>query len=211
MASALLFEIVPGGDLEALARLRYEDNPAAFTATVLEKLERHHPHIYHRIDTAAFGPCAPNDILQSGGVTPIVRRSTLDLGDGKFAIAAGDVHCTVDPLLGQGANIASHAAIVLAEEIVEDVALDARFCERVDRRRQERVLGASRWTNLMLQPPSPDLVELVVEMSRNQPLCDDFTNNFNYPERQWDRLASAPRIRAWIDEHRDVAPAAAVA
>jgi hypothetical protein len=59
--------------------------------------------------------CAPTDILQ-GGVTPIVRRGTLDLGDGKFAIAAGDIHCTVDPLLAQGANGASHAAFVLAED-----------------------------------------------------------------------------------------------
>lgn len=72
-------------------------------------------------------------------------------------------------------------------------------------------LGASRWTNVMLQPPSLELLELVVEMSHNQPLCNQFTNNFNYPERQWDRLASSQCIRAWIDEHRAVAPTAAVA
>jgi 2-polyprenyl-6-methoxyphenol hydroxylase-like FAD-dependent oxidoreductase len=201
LASALLFENIPGGDLEELAHLRYDDYPQVFIKTVLEKLEQHHPNIYNRIDTAAFGLCAPNDILQ-GGVTPTVRRTTLELGDGKFAIAAGDIHCTVDPLLAQGANGASHAAFVLAEEIVKDVALDAQFCDRVDGRRRESVLGASRWTNLMLQPPSPELLELTLEMSRNQSLCDEFTNNFNDPARQWDRLASAQRIRAWIEESR---------
>lgn len=157
MASALLFENIPGGDLEELARLRYDDNPKGFIKNVLTRLEQHHPHIFNRIDVGSFDLCAPNDILQ-GGVTPVLRRFTLDLGDGKFAVAAGDVHCTVDPLLGQGANIASHSAFVLAEEIVKDVALDARFCERVEWHRQDRVLGASRWTNIMLQPPSPEMI-----------------------------------------------------
>jgi 2-polyprenyl-6-methoxyphenol hydroxylase-like FAD-dependent oxidoreductase len=210
MASALLFENIPGGELEMLTRLRYDENPKAFIGTVLEKMEQHHPHIYNRIDIPTFDLCAPTDILQ-GGVTPTVRLGTLDLGDGKFAIAAGDIHCTVDPLLAQGANGASHTAFVVGEEIVKDVAFNARFCERVAQRRMDRVLAASRWTNLFLQPPSPELMELVFEMSRNQVLCDEFTNNFNYPERQWDHLASAERIRAWIETRRNVTAAAAVA
>jgi 2-polyprenyl-6-methoxyphenol hydroxylase-like FAD-dependent oxidoreductase len=204
MASALLFENVPGGDLEELARIRYDENPKGFIQAILAKLEQHHPHIYNRIDTAAFDLCAPNDILQ-GGVTPVVRRSILELAEGKFAIAAGDVHCTVDPLLGQGANIASHSAVILAEEIVKDAALDQRFCERVSWRRQERVLAASRWTNIMLKPPSDEIMDLTLAMSHNQLLCDEFTNNFNYPERQWDHLASAGRIRAWMADRANKA------
>jgi 2-polyprenyl-6-methoxyphenol hydroxylase-like FAD-dependent oxidoreductase len=160
--------------------------------------------------TLARSVFAPNDIF-AGRVTPVLRRSTLDLGSGKFAVAAGDVHCTVDPLLGQGANIASHSAFVLADEIVKDVALDARFCERVEWRRQDRVLGASRWTNIMLQPPSPEMMDFTLEMNRNPLLCNEFTNNFNFSERQWDRLASAQRIRAWIEERRNGIPAVAVA
>jgi 2-polyprenyl-6-methoxyphenol hydroxylase-like FAD-dependent oxidoreductase len=207
MASALLFETFPGGDLEELANLSYEENPKSFIRKVLTKLELHHPHIYNRIDTDAFDICAPNDILQ-GGVTPVLRRSTLNLGSEKFAVAAGDVHCTVDPLLGQGANIASYSALVLAEEIAKDAALDARFCERVEWRRQERVLCASRWTNMMLQPPSPEMMDLTVAMSYSPLLANEFTNNFNYPERQWDRLASPQRIRSWIDERQIAADAA---
>jgi 2-polyprenyl-6-methoxyphenol hydroxylase-like FAD-dependent oxidoreductase len=139
----------------------------------------------------------------------VVRRSVLELAEGKFAIAAGDVHCTVDPLLGQGANIASHSAVILAEEIVKDAALDQRFHERVIWRRQERVLAASRRTNMMLKPPSDEIMDLTLAMSRNQVLCDEFTNNFNYPERQWDRLASAGRIRAWMADRANKAAAAA--
>lgn len=201
MASALLFENIPGGDLEVLARLPHADNPSLFIATVLAKLEKHHPHVFDRIDTATFGLCGPNDVLQ-GAITPIVRQSTLDLGEGKFALAAGDVHCTVDPMLGQGANLASHSARVIGEEIVKDAPFDANFCERVDRRRLTRILGASRWTNLMLRPPSPEIMELVVAMSRSPSLCDEYTDNFGYPERQWMRFRSPENLRAWSGGHK---------
>ena len=210
MASALLFENIPGGDLESLTHIRYDDDRHRFIAAVLKKVERHHPHIYNRIDTAAFDLCAPNDVIQ-GAVTPVVRCPTLDLGDGKFALAIGDVHCTVDPILAQGANNAAHAAAVVADEVVKDVAFDARFCERAEWRLQQRAVAASRWTNLMLQSPSPQMMELVFEMSRHQALCDEFTNNFNNPERQWDCLASPQRIAAWIDRYRGANPAIAAA
>jgi len=78
-------------------------------------------------------------------------------------------------------------------------ALDARFAEKVDLRRQDRVLGASRWTNVMLKPPSESLGMLIATMSQNKKLCDEFTENFNYPEIQWDRIATPQRIRSWIE------------
>lgn len=202
MAHALLMENVPGGDMEELARLSYEENPRRFLDTVLAKLERHHPTVRRRIDVSSFDLAdGPNDLLQ-GGVTPTVRRTTIPLGDGKWAIALGDVHAVVDPLCGQGANVASYAALVLGEEIVRQPVFDERFCEIVDARRRDRVLGATRWTNMFLAPPSPELLQLVGTMSQDRALCDEFTDNFNRPEEQWDRLASPQRILAWLAERR---------
>jgi hypothetical protein len=36
-------------------------------------------------------------------------------------------------------------------------------------------------------------------MSQNKKLCDEFTDNFNYPDVQWDRVATPERIRSWIE------------
>ena len=121
------------------------------------------------------------------------------MDDGKYAVALGDVHSVVDPMMGQGANVASYAAFELGRSIVETTAFDARFCEIVDQRRENRVLAAARWTNMMLQPPSEALGRLIFSMSQNRALCDEFTENFNHPERQWDLLASDARIHAWVD------------
>jgi 2-polyprenyl-6-methoxyphenol hydroxylase-like FAD-dependent oxidoreductase len=137
---------------------------------------------------------------------PTVRNTVVEFDGGKCAIALGDVHSVVDPMMGQGANVASYAAFVLGEEIVNADVLDARFCEKVDLKRQDRVLAAARWTNVMLQPPSEALGQLIGTMSQNQALADEFTENFNYPDHQWDRVASAERIQAWIA--RKTAPAA---
>ncbi|GAP36023.1 styrene monooxygenase subunit StyA [Piscinibacter sakaiensis] len=200
MAHALLMENVPGGDLEQLPRLRYEDGPRRFLDTLLAKLEQHHPTVARRIDPSAFDLAnGPGDLLQ-GGVTPTVRRTHVPLGDGKFALALGDVHAVVDPLCGQGANLASYAAFVLGEEIVRQSVYDERFCEQVDARRCDRVLGAVRWTNLFLAPPAPELQQVIGTMSQDRAMCDEFTDNFNRPEAQWDRLASPQRMRAWLAE-----------
>ncbi len=183
----LLFENIPGSDLEVLARIKYDEDRRAFLDTVLARLEKHHPTVYERVDTARFDLQTPKDILQ-GGVVPVVRESAADLGDGKIAVAMGDAHSTVDPVIGQGANIASHSAWCLGEEIVASDVFDHAFVKRVDERRMERVLGCQNWTNTMLAPPTPGLGMLIGAMSQNQALCDEFTENFNYPERQWARL-----------------------
>lgn len=151
MKTALLMENIPGGDMAELVSLNYDADPAAFRQTMLDKLETHHPHTYNRIDTHRFD-LQPLDLLQ-GAVVPTVRRSSVSFDDGKIAIALGDVHSVVDPMMGQGANMASYAAFELGRAIVVAVAFDDRFVETVDRARENRVLAAARWTNLMLQPP----------------------------------------------------------
>jgi 2-polyprenyl-6-methoxyphenol hydroxylase-like FAD-dependent oxidoreductase len=198
LATALLMENIPGGDLEELTTLSYEKDRRHFLETVLAKLEKHHPSTYDRIDTARFDLAQPQDLLQ-GGIVPTVRNTIAEFDGGKCTIALGDVHSVVDPMMGQGANVASYAAFVLGEEIVRAEALDARFAEKVDLRRQDRVLGASRWTNVMLKPPTESLGMLIGTMSQNRKLCDEFTENFNCPEIQWDRIATPQRVQSWIE------------
>jgi len=198
VANALLMESVPGGDMEELATLNYDEDPKHFLSVLLGKLEKHHPTTYDRIDTSRFGLAQPQDLLQ-GGVVPTVRNTVVEFDGGKCAIALGDVHSIVDPMMGQGANVASYAAFVLGEAIVNSDVLDARFCEKVDLKRQDRVLAAARWTNIMLQPPSEALGMLIGTMSQNPALANEFTENFNYPDRQWDRVSTPARIHAWIN------------
>ena len=204
LQSALVIENQIGGDLEVLAKTKYEDDRRAFLDLLIAKLRKHYPDCAERIDEREFDLAnSPRDILQ-GGVTPTVRRSHVKLGNGKIAIALGDLQATVDPLMGQGANMASHAAWVLAEQIVEQEVFDERFVECVDHLRRDRVLGASRWSSYILQAfkcMPAEFRTFLDTVSRHRLMADEFTDNFNYPERQWDCFASPERIRRWCARH----------
>jgi 2-polyprenyl-6-methoxyphenol hydroxylase-like FAD-dependent oxidoreductase len=207
-ATALLFESIPGGDLEVLADISYGDDPARFNRVVLEKLEHHAPMCFERVDQSSFGLLGPTDLLQ-GALTPVVREDYVRLSSGTYALAMGDAHSLVDPVNGQGANSASYSAFVIGQAILDDYALDERFCRRVAREREAFVYGVSDWTNMILNP-EPHVVELLGAMSQNQALCDAYTQNFNHPDRQWAALATPQRTAAFIARYTANQPTFAI-
>lgn len=197
LQNAMVWENIPGGDTEILAHTKYEDDPAAFKALILEKMAKHYPTIMERVDVDEFDLANSHLDLLQGGVTPAVRESSVRIDESTIAIALGDVLTTVDPMLGQGANSASNQAIILGKEIVAQSVFDERFVERVDARRMDRVLSASRWTNFMmgaLETFPPEFQAFVGALWQNPELADTFTDNFNYPDRQWDVFSDPQRI-----------------
>jgi 2-polyprenyl-6-methoxyphenol hydroxylase-like FAD-dependent oxidoreductase len=199
--TALLFENVPGGDTEVLADAKYRQDPAAFERLVLEKLRVHHPEVFERVEVARFKLTGPDDLLQ-GAVTPVLRKDYTVLPNEAIAIALGDAHSVVDPVVGQGANSASYSAWELGTLIAEDPSFDERFAQKAAARRANRVRAISDWTNLMIAlPPAPHLLQLLAAMSESPAIADEFTDNFNQPERQWDILATPARTAAFLAAH----------
>ena len=198
--TALLFEAIPGGDVEPLGDIRYDEDPAAHDELVLKKLRRHFPMAFERVNPAEFGLWSGRDLLQ-GALTPIVRQDYAQLESGRYALAVGDCHVVVDPLMGQGANSASYSAWTIGEAIIDDHTYDQRFCERVARRREEFVISVSEWTNLMLNPP-PHVLEFIGAMAEDKELCDEFTTNFNNPAKQVDVLGTPERTRAFLERRQ---------
>jgi hypothetical protein len=203
-ASALVIENHPGSDLEVLAHTRYDENPRAFLDLLLDKLRTHYPITARRINEDEFDLAnSPLDLLQ-GAVTPTVRHGHVKLKNGKTALLIGDAHATVDPVLGQGGNMASYAAHVVGQEIVNTGAFDENFFAEVDARRANRVLGATRWTNFMLTALNtlPDaFTQFLGAVAQNRGLADKFTDNFNYPEKQWDLFSNPDAVGPWIAEN----------
>ncbi|GAA4667374.1 styrene monooxygenase subunit StyA [Amycolatopsis dongchuanensis] len=199
--TALLFENVPGGDLEVLAELGYDEDPAGFEKVVLEKTRQHHPATFERIDPARFRLTGPLDLLQ-GGVLPSVREDYARLPNGRYVVALGDAHVVVDPVIGQGANCASYSAWELGRTILEDPNFDERFCRKVADRRRNRVHATADWTNLMIRtPPPPHLLRMFGAMAQHREIADEFTENFSWPDRQWDILATPERVERYLARH----------
>jgi flavin-dependent dehydrogenase len=170
----------------------------------LDKLRTHYPVTARRVNEDEFDLAnGPLDVLQ-GGVTPTVRHGHVQLANGAIAVLLGDAHATVDPVLGQGANMASYAAYVLGEQILSADVFDDDFVAQVDARRANRVLGAARWTNFMLSALNtlPDaLTGFLGAVAQNRGLADKFTDNFNYPEKQWNLFFTPDNAGPWIAEN----------
>ncbi|KIH99136.1 monooxygenase [Streptomonospora alba] len=196
--TALLFEGLPESELADPADADPGEDAEAFERLVLERVRTHFPGVYERISPAEFRLTRPEDVLR-GGLVPTVREDYARLPNGKYALSLGDVHTVVDPIVGQGANSASYSAWVTGEAILEDHGFDARFCEKVARRRAERTLAAAEWTNLMLRrSAAPHVLELFSAMAEDPALAEEITDNFNRPERQWDILSTPERTRAYL-------------
>lgn len=204
--SNLLIEALPGGPLEAAVASNYEDDPAEFNRTILELVKTHAPPIFERIDEREFGLTRPLDLVQ-GAITPAVRRAWASLGNGKYAVAIGDAWVLNDPLTGQGANVASHCAEVMAAAIVEDLVYDELFCRSVEARMWAFAEPVVAWTNAFLQPAPDHVIELVLSAAMDKGVADAFADNFDNPPAMWRSLASPARTAAFLERARSAVPA----
>jgi len=198
--TGLGFEAVPGGAFEPLARMRYEEDPHRFNTSIIGLLRDYAPTIYERIDPARFGLTRPLDLLQ-GGVTPAVRRGHTRLGNGKYALALGDVRIINDPITGQGANTASQTAWMVGEAIRDSEIFDESFCRRIDQQIWAYAGPIVAWSNAMLQPPPPHVIEFMVAAAYHQPVADTFASLFEQPLRGWELLSSPDTLAVFLKQH----------
>jgi hypothetical protein len=197
--TVLLFENLPDGDMADLINLSYTDNPEKFNTLILEKLKTHHTSTYDRVDKEKFSLTRKLDLLQ-GSLLPITRRCYSEIGNGKYAIAIGDLRVTMDPVNGQGANLASYGACALANHIIDagDNKLDGEFCEAYEKATEFRIEGTVKFNNAILNPQA-HFLRLLHEMSINHKIADDFTSRFARPETiWWDILHSQEQTEKYI-------------
>jgi hypothetical protein len=108
-------------------------------------------------------------------------------------LAVGDAHVVMDPLTGQGANKASHAAWVVGEAIREGGPYDEAFCASVEQRMWAYALPVSDACNARLQPPPPHVQQLLAGAAQRQTVADFYTYGFNHPDEYWRIMSDASR------------------
>jgi hypothetical protein len=197
---SILIEAIPGQAFDSISHMRYDDDSKKFEATALALLREHAPPIYERINPQEFGVTRPLDVLQ-GAVTPTVRRGYVPVGNGKFAMALGDVHMLHDPIIAQGANNASRCAWILGEALVEASLLNEEFCSDTEQLLWDAGRASMEWTNATLQPPPSHAMELFMAATQNQVIADELTDNFNAPEKNWALFGSPERAAEFLARH----------
>jgi hypothetical protein len=95
----------------------------------------------------------------------------------------GDVVTTNDPITGQGANMASRAASIYLQRILEhgNKPFDAQWMLRTFDLFWDYAQWVVKWTNSLLIPPAPQILQLMGAASEIPALARKIANGFNYP------------------------------
>jgi 2-polyprenyl-6-methoxyphenol hydroxylase-like FAD-dependent oxidoreductase len=193
--TGLGIEAARGGAFRVLTHVKYETDRLGFERTVLELLREHAPALYSRVDRERFGVARPLDVGYAA-ITPTVRRAHTRLSNGRLAFALADAHIVMDPITGQGANKASHAAWVLGTAIRDTRELDEEFCRVVERQICTYALPVSDAANARLQPPQPHVARLLAAASECQAIADLYAEGFNHPDRYWQIVSNEQRTES---------------
>jgi Styrene monooxygenase A putative substrate binding domain len=123
-----------------------------------------------------------NGIL-AGAFAPTVRKPIGVLPSGKAVLGLADAVCLNDPITGQGSNNASKSARIYQDAIVAhgDRPFDKDFMQATFDRYWDYAQFVTGWTNALLQPPPPHVLEIMGSAQGFPVLANRIANGFNDP------------------------------
>ncbi len=179
----MVFEGVPGGPMDSWQNVSTPEQHLRRSQEILEKFMPWEAERCRKLKLTD-----DNGIL-AGRFPPTVRKPLAKLPSGKFALGMGDVVATNDPITGQGSNTASKAASIYLKQIVErgDRPFDEAWAQRTFDIFWDYAQWVVRWTNSLLPPPPPQVLQLMGAASQIPALASKIANGFNNPPdyRPW--------------------------
>jgi hypothetical protein len=173
----MVFEGVPGGPMDCWNDVK---TPAEHLAKSKWVLDTFMPLEGERCRNVELTDA--NGIL-AGRFPPVVRKPICKLPSGGLALGIGDVVATNDPITGQGANTASKAASIYLKRILErrNKPFDAPWMQQTFDAFWDYAQWVVKWTNSLLIPPAPQILQLMGAASQIPPLAGKIANGFNNP------------------------------
>ena len=173
----MVFEGVPGGPMDCWGDVK---TPAQHLQRSKEILQKFLPWEADRCRNIEL----TDDMgILAGKFAPTVRKPVCKLPSGRLAMGMADVVVLNDPITGQGSNTASKAAKVYMTRILErgDKPFDAPWMQDTFNFFWTYAQWVVKWTNTLLTPPPPHILQLMGAASQIPPLASKIANGFNNP------------------------------
>lgn len=192
----MVFEGIPGGPMDCWSEVR---TPEQHLATSKEILRRFLPWEYERSKDCALTD--DNGIL-AGRFAPTIRKPIGTLPSGRKVLGVGDAVCLNDPITGQGSNNASKAAAIYLARILDhgDKPFDAAFMQDTFDRFWDYAGWVVRWTNMMLLPPPPFLLDIMGTACVEPRLAHRMANGFDDPRDFFPWFADPEAAASYLSE-----------
>ncbi len=173
----MVFEGVPGGPMDCWVDASTPAKHLQRSKDILEKFMPWEAERCRKIELTD-----DNGVL-AGRFPPTVRKPVAKLLSGGFALGMADVVATNDPITGQGSNTASKAAAIYMESIVNrgNRPFDVAWAQATFEKFWDYAKWVVRWTNSLLTPPEPQVLQLMGAATQLPELARKIANGFNNP------------------------------
>jgi Styrene monooxygenase A putative substrate binding domain len=193
----MVFEGIPGGPMDA-----WEDvfGPEQHLERSLGILETYLPWEFERCRNVELTD--DNGIL-AGRFPPTVRKPVAELPSGKVVLGIADAVMLNDPITGQGSNNASKAAAAYLAAILDrgEGPFDRAFMEETfERFWADTGQYVTAWTNAILSPPPPHVLQLLGAGTTSPELAHRFVNGFDDPSDYFDWFMDPESAERYLAE-----------
>ncbi|MCU1682898.1 MAG: oxygenase [Amycolatopsis sp.] len=173
----MFFEGIPGGPLDCFSD---RPGPQEHLDRILALTKQFLPWEYERSRKAVLTDA---HATLAGGYTPVVRDAVGSLPSGYNVLGMADVVVANDPITGQGSNNASKCAASYLDSILAngDKPFDAAWMRSTFDDYWAYAQHVTIWTNAMLQPPPPHVMQIIGAAGENPAVAKRFANGFSDP------------------------------
>jgi len=173
----MVFEGVPGGPMDRWAEAR---TPEQHLAESLRILRTYLPWEAERCEQVAL---TDEQGILAGRFAPTVRKPVMTLPSGRQVFGMADAVVVNDPITGQGSNNAAKCCKVYLDAIVAqgDRPFDAAWMEATFAAYWAYAADVVTWTNSMLLPPPPHILNLLGAAGQAPGLASRIANGFDNP------------------------------
>jgi hypothetical protein len=192
----MVFEGVPGGPMDCWGDV---STPAEHLAKSKWILETFMPWEAERCRSVEL----TDDLgILTGRFAPTVRKPIGWLPSGRPVLGMADAVLLNDPITGQGSNNASKGAAVYLDSILErgEGPFDAIWMQETFERLwayAEKVVG---WTNALLLPPPPHVLQVLGAAGRYPAVAHRFANGFDDPTEYYEWFMFPDKAEAYLAE-----------
>jgi hypothetical protein len=129
-----------------------------------------------------------------------VRKPVAKLPSGALILGLADAVVLNDPITGQGSNNAAKAARLYLKRIRDNGAkpFEAAWMQQTFDEYWAYAQFATGWTNAMLQPPPPHVINLLGAMQGKPKIGKAFVNGFDDPRTLFPWLADPAEAEKFI-------------
>ena len=194
----MVMEGIPGGPMDCWADVKTPEEHLAKSKWIMDTFLPWEAERCRNIELTD-----DNGIL-AGRFAPTVRHPVATLPSGRKVLGLADAVCLNDPITGQGSNNASKAAAIYLRRILDhgDRAFDTDWMQGTFDAYWDYAQWVVRWTNGMLMPPPPFVLEIMGSAGALPVLAHRIANGFDDPRDFFPWFAEPDAASAYLGELR---------